>query len=355
MSTVAGKVAVVTGAGSGIGRSLAFELARRGARLALSDIDGTGLAETAAQVTSFGAEVHIARLDISDRTAVESYATTVAEHFGAVHRVYNNAGIGGGGGTVLETEWSVYERTIAISLFGVVHGTKAFLPHLIASGDGHVVNISSLNGIMAQPTLSAYCAAKFGVRGFTETLRTEMLAGRHPVRVSVVHPGGVRTNTTVRSATQSVPGRRCRLKTLSRSPSVLYTAFVARGARARPPTSAGRPATRRSTPWRGAALTNSIRDHSTVSVKGARVIPARVNVSGPRTSSPPARSSARCRCPRAAPTRWDATVMKLSALPRAAPRKRTSPRLAAPGSEAKKFFASTRILRPVLGTITVLK
>lgn len=194
MSTVTGKVAVVTGAGSGIGRSLASELARRGARLALSDIDGTGLAETAAQVTSLGAEVHIARLDISDRTAVESYATTVAEHFGAVHRVYNNAGIGGGGGTVLETDWSVYERTIAINLFGVVHGTKAFLPHLIASGDGHVVNISSLNGIMAQPTLSAYCAAKFGVRGFTETLRTEMLAGRHPVRVSVVHPGGVRTN-----------------------------------------------------------------------------------------------------------------------------------------------------------------
>ncbi|MGM0351377.1 SDR family NAD(P)-dependent oxidoreductase [Streptomyces sp. Adlamb9] len=194
MSTVTGKVAVVTGAGSGIGRNLAAELARRGARLALSDIDGTGLAETVAQVKSLGAEVHTARLDVSDRTAVESYATTVAEHFGVVHQVYNNAGIGGGGGTVLETDWSVYDRTIAINLFGVVHGTKAFLPHLIASGDGHVVNISSLNGIMAQPTLSAYCAAKFGVRGFTETLRTEMLAGRHPVRVSVVHPGGVRTN-----------------------------------------------------------------------------------------------------------------------------------------------------------------
>ncbi|MEV7502592.1 SDR family oxidoreductase [Streptomyces sp. NPDC093018] len=194
MSTVTGKVAVVTGAGSGIGRGLAAELARRGARLALSDIDGTGLAETVAQVRSLGAEVHTARLDVSDRAAVESYATTVAEHFGVVHQVYNNAGIGGGGGSVLETDWSVYDRTIAINLFGVVHGTKAFLPHLIASGDGHVVNISSLNGIMAQPTLSAYCAAKFGVRGFTETLRTEMLAGRHPVRVSVVHPGGVRTN-----------------------------------------------------------------------------------------------------------------------------------------------------------------
>ncbi|MGM9330784.1 SDR family NAD(P)-dependent oxidoreductase [Streptomyces murinus] len=151
MSAVTGKVAVVTGAGSGIGRSLAAELARRGARLALSDIDGTGLAETVAQVKSLGAEVHTARLDVSDRTAVESYATTVAEHFGVVHQVYNNAGIGGGGGTVLETDWSVYDRTIAINLFGVVHGTKAFLPHLIASGDGHVVNISSLNGIMAHP------------------------------------------------------------------------------------------------------------------------------------------------------------------------------------------------------------
>ncbi|MER7916193.1 MULTISPECIES: SDR family oxidoreductase [unclassified Streptomyces] len=194
MSTVTGKVAVVTGAGSGIGRGLAAELARRGARLALSDVHEAGLAETAAQVESLGAEAHTARLDVSDRAAVESYATTVAEHFGTVHQVYNNAGIGGGGGTVLETDWSVYDRTIAVNLFGVVHGTKAFLPHLIASGDGHVVNISSLNGIMAQPTLGAYCAAKFGVRGFTETLRTEMLAGRHPVRVSVVHPGGVRTN-----------------------------------------------------------------------------------------------------------------------------------------------------------------
>ncbi|SCF86466.1 NADP-dependent 3-hydroxy acid dehydrogenase YdfG [Streptomyces sp. DconLS] len=151
MSTVTGKVAVVTGAGSGIGRSLASELARRGARLALSDIDGTGLAETAAQVTSLGAEVHIARLDVSDRTAVESYATTVAEHFGAVHRVYNNAGIGGGGGTVLETDWSAYERTIAISLLGVVHGTKAFLPHLIASGDGHVSTSPASTGSWRSP------------------------------------------------------------------------------------------------------------------------------------------------------------------------------------------------------------
>jgi short-subunit dehydrogenase len=95
---------------------------------------------------------------------------------------------------VLDTDWAAYERTLAVNLFGVIHGTKAFLPHLVASGDGHVVNVSSLNGIMAQPSLSDYCAAKFGVRGFTEALRGELLAAGHPVRVSVVHPGGVRTN-----------------------------------------------------------------------------------------------------------------------------------------------------------------
>lgn len=194
MSTVRGKVAVVTGAGSGIGRQLAIELARRGARLAVSDIDEVGLGETAQRVKALGAEVHSAPLDVSDRAAVEGYATAVAEHHGVVHQVYNNAGVAGGGRTVLDMDWEGYERTLAVNLFGVIHGTKAFLPHLIASGDGHVVNVSSLNGVMAQPTLSAYCASKFGVRGFTETLRTEVLLAGHPVRVTVVHPGGVKTN-----------------------------------------------------------------------------------------------------------------------------------------------------------------
>ncbi|MER6264932.1 SDR family NAD(P)-dependent oxidoreductase [Streptomyces sp900105245] len=194
MSSVRGKVAAVTGAGSGIGRHLAFELAKRGARLAVSDVDDLGLDETADRAKALGAEVHAAHLDVSDRAAVEAYAATVAEHFGVVHQIYNNAGIAGGGQSVLDAEWELYDRTLAVNLFGVIHGTKAFLPHLIASGDGHVVNVSSLNGYLAQPTLSAYCASKFGVRGFTEALRTEMLAGRHPVQVSVVHPGGVKTN-----------------------------------------------------------------------------------------------------------------------------------------------------------------
>jgi NAD(P)-dependent dehydrogenase (short-subunit alcohol dehydrogenase family)/pimeloyl-ACP methyl ester carboxylesterase len=188
-----GTVAAVTGAASGIGRALALELARRGARLALSDVDELGLAETADQVKALGAEVHTARVDVADRTAVVAWADEVAAHFGVVHQVYNNAGIAGAGGTVLESDWSVYDRVLSVNLLGVINGTKAFLPHLVASGDGHVVNVSSLNGFLAQPALSAYVTSKFGVRGFTETVRAEMLAAGLPVRVSVVHPGGVRT------------------------------------------------------------------------------------------------------------------------------------------------------------------
>lgn len=192
MSSVHGKVAVVTGAGSGIGRALAFELAKRGARLALSDVAEAGLADTAARVQTLGGQVHTARLDVSDRAAVVAYADAVAGHHGVVHQVYNNAGVAGSG-TVLDSDFADYDRVLSINLFGVVHGTKAFLPHLIASGDGHVVNLSSLNGIMGQGGLGAYAASKFAVRGFTETLRVEMLAAGHPVRVSVVHPGGVKT------------------------------------------------------------------------------------------------------------------------------------------------------------------
>jgi NAD(P)-dependent dehydrogenase (short-subunit alcohol dehydrogenase family) len=203
MSSVRGKVAVVTGAGSGIGRQLAFELAKRGARLALSDVDELGLGETADRAEALGAEVYTARVDVSDRQAVLAHADAVAAHFGVVHQVYNNAGISGGGRSVLDTDWETYDRTLGVNLFGVLHGTKAFLPHLVASGDGHVVNISSLNGFMAQPTLSAYCASKFAVRGFTEVVRTEMIAAGHPVQVTVVHPGGVRTDIASATAREA--------------------------------------------------------------------------------------------------------------------------------------------------------
>ncbi|WP_151769616.1 SDR family NAD(P)-dependent oxidoreductase [Streptomyces abyssomicinicus] len=193
MSKVRGKVAVVTGAGSGIGRELALCLADRGARLALCDIDELGLGETADRVKAGGAEVYASRVDVGDRAAVETLAAEVAERFGAVHQVYNNAGVASPGSSVLESEWADFDRVLRVDLFGVIHGTKAFLPHLIASGDGHVVNVSSLNGLLALPGAGGYCAAKFGVRGFTEALRAELLVAGHPVRVSVVHPGGVRT------------------------------------------------------------------------------------------------------------------------------------------------------------------
>jgi NAD(P)-dependent dehydrogenase (short-subunit alcohol dehydrogenase family) len=193
MSSVQGKVAVVTGAGSGIGRQLAFELARRGARLAVSDVDEAGLAATADRARALGAEVFGARVDVSDRAAVIEHAAEVAGFFGVVHQVYNNAGVAGGT-TVLDSDWADYDRILGVNLFGVIHGTKAFLPHVIASGDGHVVNVSSLNGVLAQASLNAYSASKFAVRGFTEALRSELLMAGSPVQVSVVHPGGVRTN-----------------------------------------------------------------------------------------------------------------------------------------------------------------
>jgi NAD(P)-dependent dehydrogenase (short-subunit alcohol dehydrogenase family) len=192
MSDVNGKVAVVTGAGSGIGRALACELARRGARLAISDVDATGLAETARQVRVIGAVVREDRLDVTDRAAVLTYADDVATEFGGVNVVINNAGIAFTG-DVEKMSFENIERVMDVDFWGVVNGTKAFLPHLIASGDGHVVNISSLFGLLAVPGQSAYNAAKFAVRGFTEALRQEMLANGHPVQVTCVHPGGIRT------------------------------------------------------------------------------------------------------------------------------------------------------------------
>ena len=192
MTSISGRVAVVTGAGSGIGRGLAYELARRGATLAISDVDEVGLAETARHVRVIGATVWEQRLDVTDRDAVLAYADAVADRFGVVNIVINNAGIAFIG-DVEEMSFEQIERVMNVDFWGVVNGTKAFLPHLIASGDGHVVNISSLFGLMAVPGQSAYNAAKFAVRGFTEALRQEMLVAGHPVQVTCVHPGGIMT------------------------------------------------------------------------------------------------------------------------------------------------------------------
>ncbi|MFT3663064.1 MAG: SDR family NAD(P)-dependent oxidoreductase [Gordonia sp. (in: high G+C Gram-positive bacteria)] len=197
------KVVVVTGAGSGIGRALALDLAERGAQLAISDVDPTGLATTGALIAEKtpGAQVHSQLLNVAEREAVLAYADTVAEHFGVVNAVVNNAGIAHHGD--LETmEFKDIERIMDVDYWGVVNGTKAFLPAIIASGDGAIVNISSLFGLLGIPGQTAYNSAKFAVRGFTEALRQEMLLNHPEVKVTCVHPGGIKT-AVARNATTS--------------------------------------------------------------------------------------------------------------------------------------------------------
>jgi NAD(P)-dependent dehydrogenase (short-subunit alcohol dehydrogenase family) len=188
-----GRVVVITGAGSGIGRALAKELAGRGARLALSDINEVEVGETVTLCEQSGAQAKGYRLDVADRAAFAAHADEVVGHYGQVNLVVNNAGVALVA-TVEEMSYRDFDWLMGINFWGVVHGTKSFLPHLIASGDGHLVNISSVFGLVGVPTQSAYNAAKFGVRGFTEALRQEMLIERRPVGVSCVHPGGIQTN-----------------------------------------------------------------------------------------------------------------------------------------------------------------
>lgn len=192
MQGFAGKVAVVTGAGSGIGQALAIELGRSGAKLAISDVDTEGLAQTEEQLKAIGAPVKSDRLDVTEREAFVAYAEAVNEHFGKVNQIYNNAGIAFTGDIEI-SQFKDIERVMDVDFWGVVNGTKAFLPYVIASGDGHVVNVSSVFGLFSVPGQAAYNAAKFAVRGFTEALRQEMILARHPVAVTTVHPGGIKT------------------------------------------------------------------------------------------------------------------------------------------------------------------
>ncbi|ADG98496.1 short-chain dehydrogenase/reductase SDR [Segniliparus rotundus DSM 44985] len=203
MRDFSNKVVVITGAGSGIGRALAVNLAEKGARLALSDVNEVGVVDTAKLCHARGAEAKHYRLDVADREAVFEHAAQVRSDFGAINVVVNNAGVAVMSG-VLEMSWEDYDWITGINLNGVVNGTKAFLPHLIESGDGHVVNVSSVFGFVGVPTQSAYNLTKFGVRGFTEALRQEMLIGKHPVAVSCVHPGGIKTN--IAASARSVAG-----------------------------------------------------------------------------------------------------------------------------------------------------
>jgi NADP-dependent 3-hydroxy acid dehydrogenase YdfG len=192
MQGFAGKVAAVTGAGSGIGQALAVELARSGAKVAISDVNTEGLAQTEEQLKRIGAPVKADRLDVTEREAFLAYADAVNEHFGKVNQIYNNAGIAYTG-DIEVSPFKEIERVMDIDFWGVVNGTKAFLPHLIASGDGHVINVSSVFGLFSVPGQAAYNSAKFAVRGFTEALRQEMVLAGHPVGVTTVHPGGIKT------------------------------------------------------------------------------------------------------------------------------------------------------------------
>jgi short-subunit dehydrogenase len=188
-----GRVVAITGAGSGIGRALAVSLAGRGALLALSDVSADGLAGTVDLVKAAGArEVRSDVVDVASARALTQWAADVVGQFGRVNVLVNNAGVSLTG-DVVDLDPADMQWVVDINFWGVVRGTHAFLPHLIASGDGHVVTMSSLFGLVSVPGQSMYNATKYAVRGFSEALREEMLVAGHPVGVTVVHPGGVRT------------------------------------------------------------------------------------------------------------------------------------------------------------------
>jgi NAD(P)-dependent dehydrogenase (short-subunit alcohol dehydrogenase family) len=191
MKDLSGRVAAVTGAASGIGRALAVNLATEGCHVAAADLDSSGLAETVGMLegTAVKATSHI--VDVSKRDQVNRFAEEVVDHHGKVNIIINNAGVALSDtladGTLEDFEW-----LIGINFWGVVYGTKTFLPYLIDSGEGHVVNVSSLGGFHSTPYLGAYCTRKFAVRGFTETLYQELKGSC--VGVTSVHPGGINTS-----------------------------------------------------------------------------------------------------------------------------------------------------------------
>ncbi len=188
------KVAAITGAGSGIGRALALELTARGCHVAISDVDPEGLQETADLVKKADTKVTTAIVDVASREAVHGWADQVVKDHGKVNMIFNNAGVAMGS-TVEATSYEDYEWIVGINMWGVVYGTKAFLPYIKQAGEeGHIINISSVFGLFSQPSQSGYNMSKFAVRGFTESLRQELDIEDCGVSATCVHPGGIKTN-----------------------------------------------------------------------------------------------------------------------------------------------------------------
>jgi short-subunit dehydrogenase len=194
MTAIRGAAAAVTGAASGIGRALALELAARGCDLALADRDEAGLQATAAEINRLHSQkVTAHRVDVSEPGQIEDFAQAAVAGHPGLNIVVNNAGVALLG-QFNEIDQAQMDWLMNINFWGVVHATRAFLPHLARQREAHIVNLSSIFGIVAPPGQTAYAAAKFAVRGFSEALRHELQMATSPVRLSVVHPGGVATN-----------------------------------------------------------------------------------------------------------------------------------------------------------------
>lgn len=193
MKSFNGKVAAITGAASGMGRTLAIELARRGCHVALSDVNEKGLAETALLAGKHGVKVTTARVNTASRDEIYAWADQVVSDHGKVNLIFNNAGV-----ALSVPMESVkpedFQWIMGINFWGVVWGSQAFLPYLKQSGEGHIINTSSLFGLLSVPLNGAYNSSKFAVRGYTEALRMELDMTKSGVSATCVHPGGIRTN-----------------------------------------------------------------------------------------------------------------------------------------------------------------
>lgn len=194
------KVAVVTGAASGIGRALGVKLAEAGCRMALGDIDVKGLGETAEMITKKGGYASIHPVDMGDKKQVYDFAHSVIAHHEHVHILINNAGVALTA-MIEEMEDADFEWVMNINFWGMVHSTRAFLPTLKLNNAAHIINVSSVFGLCAIPTQAAYNSSKFAIRGFTESLSLELRGTG--ISVSVVFPGGIRTNIAKNSLFKS--------------------------------------------------------------------------------------------------------------------------------------------------------